>query len=170
MSLVRKYSGSPYEVHTIEVASIVAGVTDDENLIAAAHLHDTAEDVNIDPYTLEGIELKFGPIIRQHVEDLTAVYTKKAFPHLDRAARKGLEAERLSKIQPGSQTVKLADIISNTQDVVQNDPTFAMTYLNEKRDLLPFLIEGDSSLWAQADAILRNGLSQLSAKLLEQSA
>ena len=48
---VRKHSGTPrkgtkipYIVHPMEAAAIVAGMTDDQELIAAALLHDTLED------------------------------------------------------------------------------------------------------------------------------
>lgn len=157
----RKYTGDPYEVHTIEVAEIVASVTDDDDLIAAAHLHDTAEDVNVYPYNLDGIGVQFGHTIRQHVEDLTDVYTKDKYPTHNRARRKELEAERLAKVSPGSQTIKLADIISNTRDIVKNDPVFAVTYLKEMWDLLPVLREGHSTLWEQANGILGKEVRRL---------
>ena len=43
---VRKYTGDPYITHPVAVAKIVATVTDDEAMIAAALLHDTLEDTD----------------------------------------------------------------------------------------------------------------------------
>ena len=40
----RKGTKIPYIVHPMEAAAIVAGITDDQELIAAAVLHDTLED------------------------------------------------------------------------------------------------------------------------------
>lgn len=161
----RKYSGEPYEVHTDEVAWIVSRVDNDPNLIAAAHLHDTAEDVNIHPYTLEGIAAIFGPVIEQHVDDLTEKYTKEEYPEMNRKERKTHECFRISHISPGSKTIKLADLISNTRDIVKNDPKFAVTYLKEKRDLLPHLKEGNPILFAKAQQILNDGLKQLGIQI-----
>jgi len=39
----RKYNNQPYDVHLQAVAKLVAGVTDDPEMIAAAWLHDTLE-------------------------------------------------------------------------------------------------------------------------------
>jgi len=41
---VRKYTGEPYINHPVAVARIVAGVTDDCEMICAALLHDVIED------------------------------------------------------------------------------------------------------------------------------
>lgn len=151
----RKYTGLPYEVHTDEVANIVASVTLDEDMICAAYLHDTVEDVNVYPYNLEGIEERFGERVSRYVLELTDRYTKEDYPNFNRKVRKGLEAARLGKISKGAKTVKLADLISNTKDIVKNDPEFAKTYLKEKEIILPNLIEGDRELWLQANAILK---------------
>lgn len=42
----RKGSDTPYIVHPMEAAAIVAGITGDQELIAAALLHDTLEDTD----------------------------------------------------------------------------------------------------------------------------
>ena len=49
----RKGSRIPYLSHPIEAAAIVSELTDDEELIAAAVLHDVVEDT---PVTLEEVE------------------------------------------------------------------------------------------------------------------
>ena len=64
----RKKSESPYILHPMEAAVIVGTMTDDQNLIAAAALHDVVEDAGI---TIEEIEEKFGPRVRELVESET---------------------------------------------------------------------------------------------------
>ena len=53
----RKDTTIPYIVHPLEALAIVAGLTDDENLMAAAALHDTVEDTDA---TVEEINNLFG--------------------------------------------------------------------------------------------------------------
>ena len=53
----RKLSDIPYILHPMEVASIVATMTEDQELLAAAILHDTVEDTDT---TLEEIREVFG--------------------------------------------------------------------------------------------------------------
>ena len=66
----RKKSESPYILHPMEAAVIVGTMTDDQNLIAAAALHDVVEDAGI---TLEEIKEKFGQrvweLVRSETED-----------------------------------------------------------------------------------------------------
>ena len=66
----RKKSEAPYILHPMEAAVIVGTMTDDQNLIAAAVLHDVVEDAGI---TLEEIKEKFGQrvweLVRSETED-----------------------------------------------------------------------------------------------------
>ena len=64
----RKKSDAPYILHPMEAAVIVGTMTDDQNLIAAAALHDVVEDANI---TIDEIEEKFGKRVRKLVESET---------------------------------------------------------------------------------------------------
>ena len=64
----RKKSDAPYILHPMEAAVIVGTMTDDQNLIAAAALHDVVEDANI---TIDEIEEKFGKRVRELVESET---------------------------------------------------------------------------------------------------
>ena len=64
----RKKSDSPYILHPMEAAVIVGTMTDDQNLIAAAALHDVVEDANI---TMGEIEERFGERVRELVESET---------------------------------------------------------------------------------------------------
>ncbi len=53
----RKGTSIPYIVHPLEAMAIVSSITKDEELMAAAVLHDTVEDTDA---TVEEIETKFG--------------------------------------------------------------------------------------------------------------
>ena len=64
----RKKSDVPYILHPMEAAVIVGTMTDDQNLIAAAVLHDVVEDADI---TINEIEIKFGERVRQLVASET---------------------------------------------------------------------------------------------------
>lgn len=46
---VRKLAGTPYILHPMEVASIIAAMTSDEDVMIAGLLHDTVEDCGLDP-------------------------------------------------------------------------------------------------------------------------
>ena len=64
----RKKSDAPYILHPMEAAVIVGTMTDDQNLIAAAVLHDVVEDADI---TIGEIEERFGKRVRELVESET---------------------------------------------------------------------------------------------------
>ena len=64
----RKKSSAPYILHPMEAAVIVGTMTDDQNLIDAAALHDVVEDAGI---TIEEIEERFGKCVRELVQSET---------------------------------------------------------------------------------------------------
>ena len=64
----RKKSEVPYILHPMEAAVIVGTMTADQNLIAAAALHDVVEDAEI---SIDEIEKRFGKRVRELVESET---------------------------------------------------------------------------------------------------
>ena len=64
----RKKSEAPYILHPMEAAVIVGTMTEDQNLIAAAVLHDVVEDAGV---TIEQIEARFGKRVRELVQSET---------------------------------------------------------------------------------------------------
>lgn len=54
----RKGKDKPYILHPIEAMEIVMHFTEDEDILAAAVLHDTVEDTSV---TVERLEKEFGP-------------------------------------------------------------------------------------------------------------
>jgi hypothetical protein len=140
----RKYSNQPYQVHLQAVASIVATVTDDEEMIAAAWLHDVVEDT---PATLGDLQKEFGDSIAKLVEQLTDISRPGDG---NRVKRKEIDRMHIAQGSKRAKTIKLADLIDNCQDITKHDPRFASVYLREMSALLDVLGEGDSRLFKQA--------------------
>jgi myo-inositol-1(or 4)-monophosphatase len=64
----RKKSEAPYILHPMEAAVIVGTMTEDQNLIAAAVLHDVVEDGGV---AIQEIEERFGKRVRELVSSET---------------------------------------------------------------------------------------------------
>ena len=69
---VRKFNGTPFILHPMEVAQILSTMTDDQEIITAGILHDVVEDTD---GTLEEIEKRFG----KRVALLVASESEKEF-------------------------------------------------------------------------------------------
>ncbi len=63
-------SGEPYIIHPILVASIVAQLGGDEEMVIASILHDIVEDT---PKTIEDVERLFGGNVKELVDGLTKI-------------------------------------------------------------------------------------------------
>ena len=138
----RKYTGDPYVTHLAEVAGIVSTVAygagiDPEDMIAAAWLHDCVEDVGI---TGNALMNQFGAVVG------TGVYFLSDMEEGNRTERKAQSRVRLASAPSWVQTIKCADLISNTRSIVLHDPKFAVQYLAEKRALLEVMVLADSRL------------------------
>lgn len=159
---VRKYSGEPYVNHCVEVANILKqhgfGV---EDCLAAAILHDVVEDTNA---SFTDIKEEFGPNIMGLVWWLTDLEKPE---HGNRETRKELTRVKYRGAPRGVVYIKLADMISNTADIVKHDKDFAKVYLEEKEKLLEeFKMrfnydEIASKLIATADKQIAEGKAQL---------
>lgn len=152
----RKYTHEPYITHPIAVAKLVQSVTCDENMIAAAVLHDTVEDTGV---TMEDILNNFGTDIESLVWWLT-----KPDVVGNRAYRNRYYQDHLALATGRAKTIKLADLIHNTESIVEHDPRFAKTYLREKASLLKVLKEGDKELWQRAFEMMQDGKYKLGIK------
>jgi (p)ppGpp synthase/HD superfamily hydrolase len=142
---VRKYTGEPYFVHPAEVARIVAEVPGSTaEMVAAAWLHDTVEDTGV---TSNDIHMNFGPEVAVLVGWLTDVSKPEDG---NRAHRKAMDRMHTAAAPAEAQTIKLADLISNSRSIMQYDPEFAKTYLAEKRLMLDVMTKGDPGLHAMA--------------------
>lgn len=152
---VRKYTGNPYSDHLAEVAGIVATVVDYDSmhpdaLIATAWLHDIVEDCGYTDQSLwEALDPNFERITETE-QVVRGVLWLSDMEVGNRATRKKLSCERLARAPHWVQTIKCADLISNTSSIVKHDPDFARVYLREKRDLLRAMTKADRRLWQLA--------------------
>ena len=107
----------PPIVHIGEVARYVEKHGGNEDMIAAAWLHDIIEDTDV---TLEQIEEWFGPNIALLVDGLT---DPPHFASLPLKIRKPMQAVRLLEKSNDVKIIKLCDQLSNTLRVMNNPPT-----------------------------------------------
>jgi guanosine-3',5'-bis(diphosphate) 3'-pyrophosphohydrolase len=108
-------NNTPYINHPIALANLLtnhAGISD-VNVIAAAILHDTVEDTDA---TVDDIEELFGRTVRDIVIEVT---DDKSLPSPE---RKRLQIEHAGSLSHEAKLVKLADKISNLQDIISSPP------------------------------------------------
>ena len=107
---------APYINHPLEVANLIANVgsVDDIDVLIAAVLHDTVEDVGV---TREEIAERFGDRVAGIVMEVT---DDKSLP---KAERKRLQVEHAPHLSPEAKLVKLGDKTSNIRDVTNDPPS-----------------------------------------------
>lgn len=125
--------GEPYFLHPIRVASYAALYINGYNEALVRNiclLHDVIEDTDI---TESELEDRFGDFVSEHVVELTNVYTKLAYPSLNRKARKERELDRLASCSNLTKQIKLLDRIDNlnSTQLAKN-----VKYLDESRAML----------------------------------
>jgi (p)ppGpp synthase/HD superfamily hydrolase len=148
--VMRKWANEPYVNHPARVAAMVKSVPHTGAMVAAAWLHDVVEDTNINEQQIRAV---FGSEVTELVMWLTDVSLPEDG---NRAKRKAIDREHLSRAPREAKTIKLADLIDNTRDIAQHDPKFAKIYLAEKRLLLEaFRGDCDPTLWDMADHFLK---------------
>ena len=114
----RKKSDAPYILHPMEAAVIVGTMTDDQNLIAAAVLHDVVEDAGI---TIEEIEEKFGKRVKELVESETEDKRADLPPTVTWRIRKEESLEVLKNTDDiGVLMVWLGDKLANMRSIYRD--------------------------------------------------
>lgn len=154
----RKYTKEAYIEHPKRVAELVRRVPHTQDMICAAYLHDVVEDTSV---TIDEIKNKFGVTVAGLVEELTDKYIKEKYPALNRRRRKEREVARQAQMSPEAKTIKLADVIDNTMDIVNNDKGFARKYVNEMEALTEALKGGDEELYSKAREEVDKGKEKL---------
>ncbi len=94
----KRDDGEDFIIHPAQVADILAQVTDDEEIIAAAWLHDIIEDTE---YDYDFLKEKFGKRVADLVNEVTHVQHPRGnyFPRLETQAGIMLKfADRLSNL------------------------------------------------------------------------
>ena len=113
----RRGKGFPYIVHPMEAVAIVATMTNDQALLAAAALHDTVEDTDV---TIEQIRSEFGErvaaLVASETEDREQGVSKEASWH----GRKQATIERLARASRESKIVALGDKLSNMRAIARD--------------------------------------------------
>ena len=105
----RKGKGFPYIVHPLEAVEIVATMTNDQHLLAAAVLHDVIEDTDT---TADDLRREFGERVALLVEaesDIPVDGSRSESWH----ARKQAAIERLANAPHDVKVVALGDKLSN---------------------------------------------------------
>lgn len=99
----RKGTESPYFVHPVAVATLLAHVRAPDTMIAAGFLHDVVEDTDVTVAELRG---EFGPEVAEIVGDLSKPDSKQA------------AAETYAQLTTlGAAVVKAADLTINCTDI-----------------------------------------------------
>lgn len=115
--VVRKGTDVPYIVHPLEALAIVATITSDQELMAAAVLHDVVEDAGIN---VDDIRREFG----QRVADLVDAESDREVPGLSHVEswqnRKQATIDRLAAAGRDTQIVALGDKLSNMRAMARH--------------------------------------------------
>ena len=114
----RRKGDAPYVLHPLEAAVIAGSMSEDQNLIAAAVLHDTVEDAGI---TMDEIGQRFGARVRQLVECETENKREDLPPEDTWRIRKEESIEVLrSATDPAVLMVWLSDKLSNMRAIYRD--------------------------------------------------
>ena len=143
----RRGKGYPYIVHPLEAVEIVATMTADQELLAAAALHDTVEDTDV---TVELLRAEFGDRVASLVADETDqipdqvgddVMADDDRPSEEKTwhARKRAAIERLSRASRDAKMVALGDKLSNMRAIardyaVQGDALWDLFHAKDPKD------------------------------------
>ena len=106
----RRGKGYPYLIHLMEAATIVATITNDQEMLAAAILHDTVEDTDV---TLEQIRERFSDRVAQLVHLETAPMDST----MTWRERKTAQVKQLEAATYDSKVVALGDKLSNMRGI-----------------------------------------------------
>lgn len=120
--MVRKRESKPFILHPMECAAVAGNITTDQEVLAAAVLHDTIEDTNTE---ISEIESLFGPRVAMLVLSETEDKMREIDPSDSWTKRKELSLEVLkNSTDIGVRILWLSDKLSNMR-------SFYRLYLSE---------------------------------------
>ncbi|MBQ1885765.1 MAG: HD domain-containing protein [Bacteroidales bacterium] len=132
----RRGKGFPYIVHPLEAVEIVSTMTSDQQLLAAAVLHDTVEDTCV---TLEQIRDEFGDLVASIVEAESDKNANGLSAKDSWHDRKKGAIDRLAKASREAKIVALGDKLSNMRAIardysVMGDELWKIFHVTDKKD------------------------------------
>ena len=138
----RRGKGFPYIVHPMEAVEIVATITPDQELLAAAALHDTIEDTDI---TVDDIRRAFGDRIAELVHAESDQLNGEVFnaetgdEEATWHARKQAAIDRLRNASHDAKIVAMGDKLSNMRAIardyaVKGDELWKIFHAKNKAD------------------------------------
>ena len=113
----RRGKGFPYIVHPMEAVEIVATMTRDQELLAAAALHDTVEDTDT---TVEQIRAEFGDRIASLVASESDTVVEGESEEDSWHTRKQAAIDRLAQASHDAKIVALGDKLSNMRAIARD--------------------------------------------------
>lgn len=130
----RRGKGFPYIVHPMEAVEIVATITPDQELLAAAALHDTIEDTDV---TVEQIREAFGDRVADLVHSESDQFTEGVSEEDSWHDRKQAAIDRLAAASHDAKIVAMGDKLSNMRAIwrdyqIQGDALWSIFHVKDK--------------------------------------
>ena len=130
----RRGKGFPYIIHPLEAVEIVATMTTDQELLAAAALHDTIEDTDV---TVEQLRAQFGDRIAELVHSESDQFTEGVSEEDSWHDRKQAAIDRLAAASHDAKIVALGDKLSNMRAIwrdyqVKGDALWSIFHVKDK--------------------------------------
>lgn len=133
----RKLTGTPYILHSMEVAAILASLSTDDDVIISGFLHDVVEDT---PGTMEEIYERFGETVGNLVKSETEIKREDQPAELTWKIRKEESLEDLKKAEDiNVKKLWLSDKLANLRSiwrswVNEGDSTFNHFHQKDKKE------------------------------------
>ncbi len=130
----RRGKGFPYIVHPLEAVEIVATITPDQELLAAAALHDTVEDTDV---TVDQLRQEFGDRIAILVHAESDQQMEGIPEEESWHARKQAAIDRLAAATHDAKIVAMGDKLSNMRAIyrdyiTQGDELWKIFHVKDK--------------------------------------
>ena len=130
----RRGKSFPYIVHPMEAVEIVATITPDQELLAAAALHDTIEDTDV---TVEQIREAFGERVAELVHAESDQFTEGVSEEDSWHDRKQAAIDRLAAASHDAKIVAMGDKLSNMRAIwrdyqVKGDELWNIFHVKDK--------------------------------------
>ena len=131
----RRGKGFPYIVHPMEAVEIVATITSDQELLAAAVLHDVIEDTDV---TIEELRAEFGNRIAELVHSESDQFIDGISEADSWHDRKQAAINRLAAASYDAKIVAMGDKLSNMRAIardyaIKGDELWKIFHVTDKK-------------------------------------